>query len=1051
MRVPGRNNPWRGSGEGLAVSGTSAPALGRLDRLQRHRENIRRTARELGLDLSGSLGSSRPAASSSRRPGAPHAPDLQEHEEASLQNEWAGGTVASSSSLQPSPQAFQSSTSKSAALASPSSPGPLELSTSGTSSLLEPTASQSASCAEQPDLCASQHPPDEMPTLTQELFEVLRHFENPGAAAAEAARHEAQALGSPVLSPPPRQPLSPAPIGGSAGGCSRPQGEDGEGSAHASLSATEALLGAYSTDRDAQPEHLGFTEEMLSRTSACPHCGSRYLLDSIYCRSCGTKRQVEAASSSLRSAESLAAVWPGSPPPAEGSSTARGSLTTTSPKNQEPDLAFGAILGRWRQQFVDFQHAVDTTCGATQSASGLEQAADHHRSLSSTDSDPEAVLLRIKRDLGLDVSPPPLVQSLGPPWVSVNGEDPLRDLLGSPTGDDVDLLSGDRRSDEVTMTDFFFPAPGPTAAPATASALPPLPPPSLGPSSSSSSKSAMPAGAATADDVAAAFHHPAATIAATGSPAAASDCAEGSPDRDCPGHAKPAVTAGGAAERSSSDDVPCPVLSPALDQALLDRLQVLEAEVLRLQQEQRRHGPMRGTTSAGLAGTGEQPESCPPSPQRPEDRGSLADLAEHSVALSSLALSASSSLFGHSSTQGIAAGTLSMDPEARPEELRAEATVPMLWSEKPSKVAPASDASAEKTRPNLEAATKPADVGLEASAPEPADARMKATSDLVLDAETCIKAGRAAMPEPVAKDSIKASLGVAPMLAEASVNLSSGSTLEEPPEAGAARAAPAASCFPSKLTEVGVGTGDDIWPAELACGEGGTQPPPVWRPTASAVRPWAPSPEAGSGPLPSRTAGPSQQQERHAAPPPPLLQGAGGCCHWQLHYGEPPESQLGLPKAAYCHAGAGVHHLRPPSPLPRYGAAPAAAAALASQAVGSGGYPPTTWDWQGARPPGRGGAAAPWCGGLGPGSRHLPPHLPPTQQHGPPQASDGSSLTAAPPFLGAAACPPAPCGVGRGTQPHSSWPGANSTEDDVLLLRAYEVYRRQQLDLMGTR
>jgi hypothetical protein len=67
------------------------------------------------------------------------------------------------------------------------------------------------------------------------------------------------------------------------------------------------------------------------------------------------------------------------------------------------DFTFGGILERWRNQYSDFQRVAAQAAGSHQEFPKATQAAAVPPAMAAVGDDPEAVLQRIKRDLGLGI------------------------------------------------------------------------------------------------------------------------------------------------------------------------------------------------------------------------------------------------------------------------------------------------------------------------------------------------------------------------------------------------------------------------------------------------------------------------------------------------------------------------------------------------------------------------------------------------------------------------------------------------------------------------
>lgn len=299
--------------DALAVSGKPAPVQARLERLQRHRENIRRCARELGLDLSAN------AAASRRRVQAnPYSIENSSREGMAVRMGVENGMPSREELESTSSSTVQRGTI--AASASHEAPTHAETSVSSSAVVLQATPPKSRS----PAATAGE----DALAIPQDIFDALRHYE-----------------------PWPSRVVATSP-------------------SRAPEEATSPSKGSKSPGAE---------------VCATPDSGSQELQFGL------TRGSSVAAEG--RDDDDATRSW---------------SPSAGLPPVPRQDYTFGAIIGRWRQQFDEFQHALtDANQGSRSNGSQHQLYAPLSGSAAEVEAetDPEQWLRRIKRDLGIDSGP----------------------------------------------------------------------------------------------------------------------------------------------------------------------------------------------------------------------------------------------------------------------------------------------------------------------------------------------------------------------------------------------------------------------------------------------------------------------------------------------------------------------------------------------------------------------------------------------------------------------------------------------------------------------
>eukprot|EP00931_Biecheleriopsis_adriatica_P108388 TRINITY_DN826_c0_g1_i1.p1 TRINITY_DN826_c0_g1~~TRINITY_DN826_c0_g1_i1.p1 ORF type:complete len:938 (+),score=163.52 TRINITY_DN826_c0_g1_i1:109-2922(+) len=936
MRVASRTVQGLGDSEGPRVTGKPLSALNRLEQLQRHRANIRRVARELNVDFSsGAPGRRNLVPQQGKAPDAAKvAPGVTDA--ASMRQ----GSSVSSSESAPAPATRPQgivipvigipSTSKATPLSSVSMRGTdglhREAADAAAPSLLSETP-EHEDRLQQSARSVEDEEEERPPTIGQDVFDALRHFDPQSASPAHDGVVQLSTTG--IRGPALEQETHVASVLSSEGTLK--------------LTGTESSLGpGFSPGRSPVSARHGLSMEEREAPSStcqahadkCVACACAFqTADSLFCRRCGHKR--EAASPTKATV-----------PTAENVSTAslersQGIQSGTAPTPEEKDMALGAILDRWQQQLANFQHAVETASMVPQSplASAHDCLASMEESpLLGKDSDPEAFVRQIKRELGIDTGP---LKSLGSLLSPTDSSDLLDVSMSEvlPATPALPTFTPARASQPEKQESRNVPGISPTSAvtdfshaalpEGEASSSKPSPaPPAFTPASASQPEKqasrvvpGMSPTSAVTDFSHAALPEGEASSSKSSMLLVAADTgvAEGTG----------ALVAGGSSEGGAISNPPPP------DEALLIRLKALEAEVSRLKGE-----------AATAAASGVQ--SCQESPRRPEERekppAGPADPAAADPAglLNSLAFSllssANSSVFqfdgGHS-------GITPVPPLRLPSSAPAQAAASFPASTAHADVEPG---RADRVEMEVQAALE----------------EEKSFKDRVKEV---LAQELQAIPTPLPKPcGIDAQVGTEDILIDAQV-------------------------------------GTD----ELPAGEG-----PLIQEHSRVVV--GKASEVSSGPLPARMASPSQKPSSQE--PESFSTRFSGVSHAQ-----------GSRFAAGWRAGDCSSSIRP--------AVPSQSAAWAVPS-------PKTHSTAHAIPSHLQSWAGPCLRGAG--------------WHAASQAAHAQHYKPSPVFSQQPQGPAMPAAPGRVlpvTSSSSSSP--DSQQDDAMLMRAYEVYRRQQIEILSTR
>jgi len=363
----------------LAVSGTPAPVASRLERLRRHRENIRRCARELGVDLLN--GSSGPCIGSSSSFSAPP------HHCDGVARTRIGPTAASGGSGGPMPLAAAAATAAADADAVVRGPRAEQqrfeesarrcLGDEGEKSShcgMRSVGSVSLKTEERTAAIGdgSMRRGAEPPSMIDDIFDVIQYYRDD---------HEPRPLPTPVAAP-------------SLSGLAAESEEVDTTTAVADVSVDVEALCATSGSTSSAAFSATSASEALRVTGTQSSLGHELSgaegpsSSHVVVEARGALAAGAASGSCDRACAVLSS--PSAPPEAAGM--------------EHKDFTFGDILERWRQQYSDLQRAVGEVSGnpgtQTQAPGGSPMKVG-----ALPDGDPDAFLQQIKRELGIDADP----------------------------------------------------------------------------------------------------------------------------------------------------------------------------------------------------------------------------------------------------------------------------------------------------------------------------------------------------------------------------------------------------------------------------------------------------------------------------------------------------------------------------------------------------------------------------------------------------------------------------------------------------------------------